>query len=843
MSKLSKTAFHLLFFAVLYSSLRLLHLPLLAQVGNEQTYALYLPWLATTGLIDETDPVTVDDEGPTDQQDDLAIAGLVMVQSVNTPPLIDGKVDRLWNSTPDQPLQQLILGSPVAGSDLAGSFKARYDANNLYLLISVNDDRKRNDSATQWWEDDSIEVYLDGNKSGGSSYDGVNDYQLVFRWNDPTIIRGPNSQTAPAGLQWRRVNTSIGYRLEVAIPLRSVGIAPVVGYGFGLDVHLIDDDDGGARENKLAWNATADEAWRNPGYFGVAQLIGATAPTATPTPTASPTATATPTSTATQTPTATPTTPPVSDARSLFPRLEVELVDEAQGVEVFDSGLGYLDHGDWVRYNRVDFGAGATLFQANLAVPADFAGKQIEIRIDRLDGPLLGALTTQATGGWERYTVQRINITPVSGVHDLYLIFRGGDGVANLDWVHFAPITAPAAPPQAIPATFFGMHIHRAATGLNGQPFWPDAPFHLWRLHDVDHLHWFSLEPAQDQWNFTLFDNAITQAERHGARLLYTLGQTPTWASARPTEDGAYGAKGAAAEPANLADWRDYVRTVATRYKGRIHYYEIWNEADLREFYSGDVATMVQMARDAYTILKAIDPTITVLAPSMTADFTHFTWLTQFLAQGGGNYYDINNVHFYIPATAKPEEIYGRAMRTQQFLRNNGQGHKPLWNSETGFGRTLENVLITGDDAVGFVARAHLVQWLAGVAHFDWYAWDNRHWVGLYFVEADLRTPTAAAHAYSETQKWLIGARLTTCQIAMDATWLCHLIGADGNPAQIVWNPEQTVAYRLPDDARRLRRLTGQTTTVTGGSTITIGTLPVYLERRRSAAHATGSNP
>ena len=59
--------------------------------------------------------------------------------------------------------------------------------------------------------------------------------------------------------------------------------------------------------------------------------------------------------------------------------------------------------------------------------------------------------------------------------------------------------------------------------------------------------------------------------------LVLTLALSPTWASARPTEASPY-FKGSAAEPGDIRQWEDYVRTVAERYKGRIMLYEIWNE-------------------------------------------------------------------------------------------------------------------------------------------------------------------------------------------------------------------------------------------------------------------------
>ena len=46
----------------------------------------------------------------------------------------------------------------------------------------------------------------------------------------------------------------------------------------------------------------------------------------------------------------------------------------------------------------------------------------------------------------------------------------------------------------AIPHSYFGLHIHRAASGT----VWPEADFGSWRLWDT-HTQWSDLEPQKGQ--------------------------------------------------------------------------------------------------------------------------------------------------------------------------------------------------------------------------------------------------------------------------------------------------------------------------------------------------------
>jgi hypothetical protein len=188
-------------------------------------------------------------------------------------PLIDGLVDQVWTTAPRQTLQRLLVGDEAPGTDdLAVTFRLLYDQQHLYLLIEEQDENGKDDSGETWWEDDTTELFLDGDQSAGSSYDGVNDFQLAFRWRDPIVHAGVNSRPVPTNLRHQMVDTNSGCRLEIAIPLNAIGVSAQTGYTFGLELQVNDDDDGGPRDHKIAWQATVDDAWENPSRFGTVRL-------------------------------------------------------------------------------------------------------------------------------------------------------------------------------------------------------------------------------------------------------------------------------------------------------------------------------------------------------------------------------------------------------------------------------------------------------------------------------------------------------------------------------------------------------------------------------------------
>lgn len=189
-------------------------------------------------------------------------------------PTIDGLADAIWNAANSQPIANIVVGTVANDSDLSGSFRTLWDANNLYVLVQVNDEAQQNDSGTQSWNDDSVEIYIDANNDKPTTY-GSNDYQYRFTWSGSSLGILEIKHNATTGVTATRVATVTGYIVELKLPWSTLGQSSVaVNALLGLDVHINDDDDGGSRDSKKAWFNTADTSWQNPSTFATARLIG-----------------------------------------------------------------------------------------------------------------------------------------------------------------------------------------------------------------------------------------------------------------------------------------------------------------------------------------------------------------------------------------------------------------------------------------------------------------------------------------------------------------------------------------------------------------------------------------
>ncbi len=331
------------------------------------------------------------------------------------------------------------------------------------------------------------------------------------------------------------------------------------------------------------------------------------------------------------------------------------------------------------------------------------------------------------------------------------------------------------------------MHIHHAALGTP----WPAVKFASWRLWDSG-VAWPQLEPSPGKWDFTLLDRYVQLAAQHDVEIVLTLGLTPSWASARPQEPSAYG-RGNAAEPLRFTDWENYVRVVATRYKGAIRNYEIWNEPNVTGNFSGSPEEMVQLSRTAYQVMKTVDAGITVVSPSATTA-GGVAWLNEFLAKGGCKYSDVIGYHYYVTPDP-PETMIPLIEKVKKVLHSRGCENKPLWNTESGWAKPKH--FSSDAEAAGYLMRTYVVNWLMGVERCYWYAWDNHNWSTLDLTTRDGNQMTPVGAAYGLIREWMVGTVLRSCSLQTPGVWTCSF---EQGPVKswIVWVESGTAQYDVP---------------------------------------------
>ncbi len=194
-----------------------------------------------------------------------------MVINTTTAPVIDGGVDAIWTKAPANAILQTVNGT--LQHDYAATWRAMYDDNYLYVLVEVKDSSlKDNAPASMPWEDDAVEIYIDGNNGKASSY-SASDHQFGFVWGLDTSTANMYGTTPRTGIQYAIPSVTGGYNLEAKIPWSTInGGNPFNGKQIGFDVEINDNDYGATRQATSGWYATANNAYANPAVFGTADL-------------------------------------------------------------------------------------------------------------------------------------------------------------------------------------------------------------------------------------------------------------------------------------------------------------------------------------------------------------------------------------------------------------------------------------------------------------------------------------------------------------------------------------------------------------------------------------------
>lgn len=87
--------------------------------------------------------------------------------------------------------------------------------------------------------------------------------------------------------------------------------------------------------------------------------------------------------------------------------------------------IGWLEHGDWVCYEGIDFGDGSGAIEVRVA--SANSGGAIEFRLGSSDGRLLGRQAVPNTGGWQSWVTRRLEVPPLAGKQVLCLLFKSSE--------------------------------------------------------------------------------------------------------------------------------------------------------------------------------------------------------------------------------------------------------------------------------------------------------------------------------------------------------------------------------------------------------------------------------
>ncbi len=183
-------------------------------------------------------------------------------------------------------------------------------------------------------------------------------------------------------------------------------------------------------------------------------------------------------------------------------------------------------------------------------------------------------------------------------------------------------------------------------------------------------FRWSEIEPNRGEFNFKLHDRLVSLARKHGLQVLGVIVRAPSWAG---------GSNDPASPPKDLAAWRKAAKTLAERYQGSIRHWQIWNEPDIRKFWSGSQEEYIRLLAAAYDGIKEVDAGIQVLSAGL--DGRGESYLEGLVKAGLAGFCDIVAFH---PYASTPEKVLARTQEFRSIMKRHGV-ERPLWITEIGW--------------------------------------------------------------------------------------------------------------------------------------------------------------
>lgn len=227
---------------------------------------------------------------------------------------------------------------------------------------------------------------------------------------------------------------------------------------------------------------------------------------------------------------------------------------------------------------------------------------------------------------------------------------------------------------------------HDAGIGWVKQQFpWEDL-----QLSPGSNGYW---DNRLNQSTWDKYDRIVRLATKYHLQVIARLDRPPAWTRVdnrhpeRPPDD--------------FARYGDFVYDVVNHFKGRIHYYQIWNEPNIYPEWGDqppDPEAYVRLLRIAYERAKQADPNVVILSAPLaqtletsSRNMSDLEFLRRMYAAGARPYFDIlfaNAYGFGLPPSDPPAPDrlnFQRITLLRQIMEENGDAAKPIWFNEFGW--------------------------------------------------------------------------------------------------------------------------------------------------------------
>jgi polysaccharide biosynthesis protein PslG len=329
----------------------------------------------------------------------------------------------------------------------------------------------------------------------------------------------------------------------------------------------------------------------------------------------------------------------------------------------------------------------------------------------RFAGILLGVVLVLAALVYLNQNTIRRTLAHWTGEEDLYEQVKGTVALAYLTLTSRPPQTDPFVPiahtdvsPYGV-NTFLEQEVEESKVDQSLRLI-QEAGFHWIRQE----FPWESIELSakgdywDHKWNvsgWAKYDRIVNLASKYGLEIIARLDHPPAWT--RKVGN----AEGTMAPPDNYEDFGDFVYAVVSRYKGRVHYYQIWNEPNIYPEWGdhpADPAGYVKLLQIAYRRAKEADPDCLIIAAGLAQtteetppefgprNVSDVTYLEKMYQAGVKGHFDIMGAMVYGLWTgpydrrlSRDRANFSRVQYIREIMVRHGDGNKAIWATEVGW--------------------------------------------------------------------------------------------------------------------------------------------------------------
>ena len=348
-------------------------------------------------------------------------------------------------------------------------------------------------------------------------------------------------------------------------------------------------------------------------------------------------------------------------------------------------------------------------------------------------------------------------------------------------------------------------------------------------------MAWHDVETSPDSYSnsaLRMYDDAIAKTRATGAKVIVTVYTAPGWSSGTTSREGV---------PRDPADYADFMRFVANRYRGKVAAWEIWNEENYDRFWptGPDGGAYARLLKAAQPAVKVADPSATVVFGGLALNDYAFVENAYRAVPDLGRYYDVMATHPYTFPVAPPEAVAkdsaGRIAKGSfpgyREVRKTMLAHgdsKPIWLTEFGWSTNTVQAGVTAAQQADYLTRAYkYLDRDPYVRVACWYELRNNRWAGDANTWEDqlglVNTDFGAKPAYNAFKAYVPGSGAPTTAGSSDRAAPRRRIRLRVRRVAMA----RGASRRLRRARRRMRLVVG-TVSGTGG-----GRVKLRLQRRR----------